>query len=202
MSNLMEYAKYELKMGGFVDKDDKDNVYERMIANSVMELIRVFINQKHSGRSADMIIDLFSRLAKFKNITPLTFKDDEWQEVENNFFQNKRNLAVFKNGKNGRPYYLKAYTVTIVIPDEDEEDEHEHEHILKGIERLRTENGEYIERCYIKDPTNMPTIEIVLKAYYDKSDSTKYKWLVDPIIESQLEKLKEYYDIVLRRLIP
>jgi len=193
--NLTEYAENELTQAGLFNFNSTTG-YNRelqVITESVMELIEIFAKQGHNEFYAQKVIDLFNNLVRYKNLTPLTFKNDEWVEVEGNRFQNKRNPAVFKDGGDGRPYYLNAYNVVIVFAGGE---------ILKGIERLRTENGEYIERCYIKDPFNIPTIEIVLRAHYDKSDVIKSKWIVDPITESQLEKIKEYYDVVLRRLIP
>jgi len=180
MSNLTEYAKYELELAGLFDKDSD---YNGMIADAVMELIKVFANQGHSGLSADITIDLFNKLARYENLIPLTFKDDEWIAGS---YQNKRNPAVFKNGKDGRPYYLYAYTIIAVFPDG---------HVLKTLRELPIEDGGYIKRCYIKDPTNMPTVKIELKAHYNNNNNSADDWEVEPAKKEQIEELKKYYDL-------
>lgn len=104
--NLTEYAKQELSISGLFDKDSD---YNGMIAKATMELIEVFAKQGHSGCSAAMVSSLFDKLSRFEPITNLTGKDEEWCEVMDDFYQNKRNMAVFKEGKNGRAYFLDAY---------------------------------------------------------------------------------------------
>lgn len=93
-------------MAGLFDKE-KD-FYGGMTGNDVLKLIDVFENQDHSGMSAAIVVSLFKELASFKPITPIKCTDDEWEEVGKNQFQNKRLSAVFKDGKDGKPYYLHA----------------------------------------------------------------------------------------------
>lgn len=114
MSNLIKHAEYELQKAGLFD-DNSD--YDGKIGEAVMELMKVFSNQNCSGFSASLIISLFSKLADFKPILPLTGTDDEWVEVSDGIFQNKRCGGVFKdkNEFDGKPYYLDA----IVWKDKD-----------------------------------------------------------------------------------
>lgn len=102
----MAHAERELKLSGVFDKDSD---YGGMIGESVMELVHVFSKQGHSGASAHMTIDLFKRVAAHENLTPLTGEEDEWNEVGEGEYQNKRVSSVFK-GKDGRAYYLDAIT--------------------------------------------------------------------------------------------
>jgi hypothetical protein len=104
-SNLMNFAQSELKIAGLFD-DDSD--YNGAIATAIMELMNVFSKQEHSGFSGSMVIDLFKKLAKFQPITPIMGTDDEWTDCEDNLYQNKRCSAIFKNGKDGEPYYIDA----------------------------------------------------------------------------------------------
>jgi len=106
MGKLTQHAKAELEMAGLFDKE-KD-FYGGMTGNAVLELIEVFEKQGHSGMSAQMVVSLFKELASFKPINPIKCTDDEWVEVGENQFQNKRLSAVFKEGKDGKPYYLDA----------------------------------------------------------------------------------------------
>lgn len=92
--SLEERAKFELEKAGFFSKDQ---LYGGMLGNAVMELMRVFAAQGHSGMSAAVTIRAFSRVAKFKPLTPLTGEDDEWNKVGDGEFQNRRCSHVFKN---------------------------------------------------------------------------------------------------------
>ena len=66
----------------------------------LLELLKTFADQGHSGSSAPYLLNLFDKLARFQPISPLTGEPDEWSEVENanNLYQNKRDTEVFKDG--------------------------------------------------------------------------------------------------------
>lgn len=98
MSNLVDYAKDELKRIGMIDSGDS---YNEFATKAILDLIELFASQGHSNFTASYVINAFSRLAMFKPLSPLTGKDDEWDEVEPGLFQNKRYFAVFKKGKDG-----------------------------------------------------------------------------------------------------
>ena len=105
MSNLVNHAEKELKIAGLFDKDSD---YNGMLAKSVIDLVKLFSEQGHSGASAAITISLFKELADFKTITSLTGKDEEWNEVSDGMFQNNRNSAVFKDSKDNKAYYIDA----------------------------------------------------------------------------------------------
>lgn len=102
-----EYAKSELTRAGIFDKDAD---YGGMLGGAVMELIEVFNKQGHSGGSAPMVVSMFSKLAMHEPLMGITGEDDEWMDVcdDGSTFQNKRLSNVFKEGKDGRPYFLDA----------------------------------------------------------------------------------------------
>ncbi len=112
--SLESHAKYELARAGLFDKDSD---YGGMIAESVLDLIKLFASQGHSGGSAQCVIKLFDTLVKFNNLSPLTGEDSEWNDVSDisgeYMLQNKRNSAVFKSSKG--TYYLDGKL--IVQPD-------------------------------------------------------------------------------------
>ena len=63
--------------------------------------------------SAPIIADLFKRLANYEPLQPITGKDEEWGDVRDlgdgvPYYQNKRCSALFKNGEDGKPYYIDA----------------------------------------------------------------------------------------------
>lgn len=101
-SNLVSHARYELKRAGLTDKDSD---YDGLLAESVLKLIELFSSQGHSGASAFMTIDLFTKLASFESLTPLTNDPDEWIEVGPRIWQNRRNSKAFSLS-GGATHYL------------------------------------------------------------------------------------------------
>lgn len=104
MSELTDYAREELKRAGFFD-DGSD--YGGMLGPSVMLLVEEFAKEEHSGGSAMMAMSLFEKVARFEPLTPLTGNDDEWTEVAEGIWQNRRCPHVFK-GADQRAYDLDA----------------------------------------------------------------------------------------------
>jgi len=76
------------------------------------ELIFVFSTQGHSGASASVTTDMLERLLRFEPLRPLTGEDDEWIEVSDGVYQNKRCSHVFKD--KGR-YGGQAYDIDAII---------------------------------------------------------------------------------------
>jgi len=186
MSNLVEHAKRELELIGAFSEDD--DFYGGMTGKAVMELIEVFAEQGHSGMSASIVRSLFSKLADYKPLAPLTFKDDEWNDPDDPTFdngdtyQNKRNSAVFKAGKDGRPHYIHAYT-------------------MKAGDRgnwggsLELEGNKRVRRCYIKDPKEMPTVVINIPTVQYGDNASDWEFLRIPEDHPDLQELKKYYDL-------
>ena len=114
MSNLLKHAEIELEAIGALS--EKDDFYGGMTGKSVMELMRVFSEQGHSGMSANIVRNLFNKLADYKPLSSITCKDDEWGDVSEHqsgdVYQNKRLSSVFKDGKNGIPHYISAIVFT------------------------------------------------------------------------------------------
>ena len=103
--SLISHAEKELKLAGFFNRKD---MYNGEIEASVIELLKVFEKQNLSGAIAGTVVDLFKKLAMWEILQPLTGEDDEWNCRGESSFQNKRLYSVFKDGKDGRPYYLYA----------------------------------------------------------------------------------------------
>ena len=97
-SGLLEHADRELPQAG----DDM----QKMMNQSLRELVFVFSTHGHSGFSASYAISALERLLKFLPIRPLTGEDDEWVEIADGVWQNKRCSSVFKdrNRFDGAPY--------------------------------------------------------------------------------------------------
>jgi len=65
VSALIDHATEQLTKAGLFDKDSD---YEGELGNGVLELITTFAGQGHSGYSAELTIQLFEKLARFKEI--------------------------------------------------------------------------------------------------------------------------------------
>ena len=105
MSNLVKHAENELKLAGLFDKDSD---YEGMLGDAVLELVKVFAKQGHSGFSANMTLQLFNEVANFKNLTPIGKDKDEWMDVSEMssepMWQNKRRGTTFSRD-GGKTWY-------------------------------------------------------------------------------------------------
>lgn len=98
--NLVNHAKRELALIGMYESDEEMN---NAMSENILELLEVFSNQGHSGFSASYCIQMFSKLASFEVIAPITGDDSEWTDVSDfsdtertKLFQNKRASNVFK----------------------------------------------------------------------------------------------------------
>jgi hypothetical protein len=103
MSNLVDYAKSELDIAGLTADGDE---YDVAVREAALEIIEKFSDQGHSGFSAGMVTNIVEKLMRFHPLTPLTGDDDEWTEVTEGVFQNKRCSHVFK--ENGRAYDING----------------------------------------------------------------------------------------------
>lgn len=96
-SHLVNHSKTELTKAGLFDKDSD---YNGLIGDAVLELIKTFANQGHSGFSAGWVTELFGKLSRYETLTPLT--EDDWYDVTEQgspngttLYQSTRNPAAF-----------------------------------------------------------------------------------------------------------
>lgn len=187
---LIDHAKTELEIAGLFDEDSD---YNGAIGEAVMELIEVFSKQGHSGMSAPYVVSIFEKLANFKPLIGITGKDEEWGTVrdlgiDGSWYQNKRCSAIFKDGKDGRPYYIDA----IVKRDQNGA-------CWSGFAWLSEEDYKTGDRSkmvgkkgYIKSfPFTPKTFYIDVKDVEVAKDDWE-SFVVDP---KQLNEIKEYYDL-------
>lgn len=105
--SLVDHAQVELQAAGLFDKNSD---YDGMIGNAVMELVEKFADQGHSGFSAHMTLDIFSTVAAYKPLGPITSNPDEWMHIEENVagdaitWQNRRQGSCFSRD-GGKTYY-------------------------------------------------------------------------------------------------
>jgi hypothetical protein len=196
MTNTQLHAKKELEIL-IANATDPNNrpIIEEFIPE-ILALCEKFGNSGQSGGSAPYTAQALSQAIKKlclqETIAPLTGEDSEWTNVSERgdgtiMFQNNRDGGVFKDGKDGKAYYIDA--------------------IIK-----RTENGscwsgplwmskdDYLtgnkdlmvnKRGYIKSfPFTPKTFYIdVIEEEVAKDD-----WLMYLKDTKQLEEVYEYYD--------
>lgn len=73
-------------------------MYKGLLSQSVLEIVRMFEEQDHSGMSAGVTVDILQKLLRFEPLTPLHGRDEEWMEIAEGKWQNKRCSHVFKDG--------------------------------------------------------------------------------------------------------
>lgn len=106
--SLRDHALAELKAAGYPLDPGAPEGPDKWMAQGALALIDLFAAQGHSGSSAPLMIELFRKLANFEPITPLTGADDEWVEIGDGTFQNKRCCTIFKEGKDGVAYNIEG----------------------------------------------------------------------------------------------
>lgn len=100
-SNIVLHAEHELAKSLRPEADEMD----RLMATQVIELLKLFSTHEHSGFSAPYAISMFSALANYKPLGPLTGEDSEWNEIgeymgnpsDHTIYQNNRASHVFKH---------------------------------------------------------------------------------------------------------
>lgn len=107
--SLSDYARAELQREGLFD-DDAD--YGGMLGQAVMDLIDLFAMQGHSGYSAHLTVELFTRLARYQPLSALTDDPAEWGEVMDDLWQSRRDPAAFS--KDGGKTYTRTDEPEIV----------------------------------------------------------------------------------------
>lgn len=110
---MIEHAKYELNLLLEKCEDEEELRMQKAMNDDILEIIEVFAKQGHSGMSANYAIRIIAKLLKYEPILPLTLKDDEFVEVSNGVFQNKRDSRIFKHKDKfgGKPYNVDTKEV-------------------------------------------------------------------------------------------
>lgn len=175
--SLLKHAERELKLAGL---HEKGSDYDGMLYDAVMELVKVFSDQGHSGYSANRTIKLFEKVALYEILMPVTGEDSEWNEVSEDSLQNNRSSDIFKDKKTGKSYYLDA--------------------IL-----WRTQNGtNYAGSAYLTPDRKITSRQFIKSFpfipetfYIDviEEEVAKDDWKFTIKDPTQLEKVAEYYDL-------
>lgn len=191
------YKEHFLKEVEILEKGlkDGDKLAIHDFKDVICDITDIFSKQGHSGGSAPFYSVALSNTIKnvlsFKPLSPITCEDHEWTMVtegdpQEEMYQNKRESAVFKNGKDSKPYYLDA----ICWSGEDEYDT-----FIGDVEEIRS-------RQFIKIPFTPKTFYIdVIKVYYNSEKHKDYhkdkddkKYVYEIKDRNQLKEVTDYYD--------
>lgn len=153
MNNLHNHALAEFRAAGFLKEDGTycDEMQEA-ICKHILELLKVFSDEGHSGSTAPYAVNMFKKLAMFEPLVPLTGEDWEWAEVSDGVFQNKRCGRVFKQADrfNGQPYDLDGIVFYEWYTDEETGKKHKSHYTSREsmvpITFPYTPTTEYVER--------------------------------------------------------
>jgi len=102
VSALLQHAEYEL---GLIDNGDE---MQRAINQSILDVVKAFAKAGHSGLSSNYALGVIEKLLRFEPLKPLTGADDEWEDVSDNLFQNRRCSRVFKEKATGISFDIQG----------------------------------------------------------------------------------------------
>ena len=109
--NLLEYAKNELDILEQGCKDDEEALkMQQVITRDILNIVETFVEQHHSGFSANYTLNLLERLLRYKPLTPIEDKPEEWLDLSQygmEDLQHKRCSSVFKR-KDGTAYWVEG----------------------------------------------------------------------------------------------
>ena len=77
-TSMEVWAEKELRRAGWFKED---GFHGDMMGHATMRMIREFCAEGHSGMSAGISVGVFSALARYEPLTPLTGEDAEWGEA-------------------------------------------------------------------------------------------------------------------------
>lgn len=202
--DLVGKAQYELDL---LMKNAEGTPVVKEFVPEIMALVKKFADSGQSGGSApfvsQVIVQVLQKLLAHEPLGEgIMGTDEEWEDVSDmecvdegtGSFQNKRLSSVFKEGKNGKPYYLNAIVWTPEGKD----------YGFTGQVGITEGSKEEISSFqYIKSfPFTPKTFKITVKEkeYRKLEDGSMVEeegggwwesWIADP---KQLDEVWEYYD--------
>lgn len=195
-NSLVRFAKNELDrlLKNCGENDSESNEMQKYINEDILEVVKVFSKQGHSGFSASYALNILKKLLDFKPIQPLTGEDDEWNECgwtiddgKKKVFQNRRCSAVFKTEDIATGEIEATYNDKYVISDNGGITWFTSRHVLDklGLSEIITfpfKVPENPKRIYIKYLENVPLGET----------SDNFVDITD--IPEEINKLRKVYD--------
>lgn len=199
-SKTASHAERELQILVDSAKDPDNRPIAEPFIPEMLALIEKFGRSGQSGASApytaQVISSVVKKLCLHETICPLQGTDDEWNDCghfsdeQKEHYQNNRRTAVFKDGKDGKPYFIEA----IVFKDQNDS-------CFTGGGVAVPSGGVIGSRQYIKGfPFEPKTfyIDVISTRWADKEEKIQDDngdwWTHVLKDETQLKEVFEYYD--------
>lgn len=90
-SNLVRHAITELDLIG------ETSYEEPSMRKAVLDIVRVFSEQGHSGSSAAWCVGIVEKVLRFQPLSPLTDNSAQWMEVTEGLWQSRRDPEAFSD---------------------------------------------------------------------------------------------------------
>ena len=107
--SMVKYAERELDWIGMTKDDPYTEETRKMEATEgmncqmrekILEVIKTFSKQGHSGFSADYCLAILSKLMRYHPLSPVTDIEKDWVETaEKGMYQHRRAFALFRYGQ-------------------------------------------------------------------------------------------------------
>ena len=100
---FVRLPREKIKFHGNTEEERK---MQKLVNDNVLAIVEKFCEMGHSGFTAGYEINLIIRALRQQPLTKLTLEDNEFIEVADGVFQNKRDGRVFKQKDrfDGKPY--------------------------------------------------------------------------------------------------
>jgi hypothetical protein len=104
-SGLLLFAEQELAR---IPKDDDD--MQEKINRHILDMVKVFCEEKHSGFTASYTVNILERLLRYLPLSAIEDTPEYWKDVGAGYYQHRRCSRVFKNKSQfeGKAYILEA----------------------------------------------------------------------------------------------
>lgn len=179
-NNYMTHFVRELQILREAHNDESELIIDKF-EEPIRSILEINGKQGHSGSSANFYAAHMSEIVNnamlMKPLGPITGIDCEWVDVNDEFFQNNRECAVFKNKETKKSHYLDAI-------------------VWSGKEEWDTFTGQ-VEDIHSSQNISFPFVPKtfyidVVKIYQDEAGE-EYTYKIKD--RKQLEKVAEYYDM-------
>lgn len=110
MAGLVEFAEGELNLLLKSCKDSESLKTQKAVNDDILDIIKLFSNQGHSGFSAGYSLNILKRLLDYKPLSAITDDEDEWEQLNYSpdlAYQNKRCPSLFRDA-DGKVYNVEA----------------------------------------------------------------------------------------------
>ena len=106
MGNTLKWAEREVEIWKEDCKDDPDIVYISGCVESALKAYKAVLEDSHSGMSWCITKDILTTLMEGKPLTLLADREEDWDQISDNKWQNKRYSKLFKKvDEDGVPHY-------------------------------------------------------------------------------------------------